>query len=302
MSQDAIYGCRDVLGMRPLCIGQFEVQDAITGETKTRFCLASETCALNIVGATYVREVLPGEIIRIDENGLTSSIGRIPEKDQALCVFEYVYLARPDSYIEDQLVYSVRQRLGKQLATESPATADVVIGVPDSSLQAAMGYAQQSGIPYLDGLIKNRYIYRTFIQPTQKERKSGIDLKFNPLVENIKGKRVVLVDDSIVRGNTLAHLLKVIRKAGATEIHVRISSPPIISPCFMGIDMATTDQLVAHNKSVEDICKLIGADSLGYLSHEGLVSAVRSGLPEHQKGGYCGACFTGVYPLEVDDW
>jgi amidophosphoribosyltransferase len=219
--------------MRPLCIGQFEAQDPATGQVKIRYCLASETCALNIVGATYVREVLPGEIIRIDEHGLASSIGRQPDRSQALCIFEYVYLARPDSYIEDQLVYSVRQRLGKQLAIENPANADVVIGVPDSSLQAAMGYAQQSGIPYLDGLIKNRYIYRTFIQPTQKERKSGIDLKFNPLVENIKGKRVVLVDDSIVRGNTLAHLLKVIRKAGATEIHVRISSPPIISPCFM---------------------------------------------------------------------
>jgi len=199
-------------------------------------------------------------------------------------------------------VYSVRQSLGRQLAREAPVDADVVIGVPDSSLQAAMGYAQESGIPYLDGLIKNRYIYRTFIQPTQKERKSGIDLKFNPLVENIRGKRVVLVDDSIVRGNTLAHLVKVVKTAGALEIHVRISSPPLISPCFMGIDLATPQQLVAHNKTTDQICEIIGATSLAYLTNEGLESAVRLGLPSHQKGGYCGACFTGKYPLEVDEW
>jgi len=297
---NGIYGCRDCLGMRPLNIGVINMIDSSGKEVK-RYCLASETCALNIVGATYLREVQPGEIIRIDKDGLHSMIGR-DSTHQALCIFEYVYLARPDSYIEDQLVYSVRQRLGRRLAIESPVDADVVIGVPDSSLQAAMGYALESGIPYIDGLMKNRYIYRTFIQPTQKERKSGIDLKFNPLVENIRGKRVVLVDDSIVRGNTLAHLLKVVRTAGAIEVHVRISSPPLISPCFMGIDFATTDQLVAHNKTNDEICKVIGADSLAYLSNEGLNSAVKSGLPSHQKGGYCGACFTGVYPLEVDEW
>eukprot|EP01117_Protostelium_nocturnum_P003858 TRINITY_DN15122_c0_g1_i1.p1 TRINITY_DN15122_c0_g1~~TRINITY_DN15122_c0_g1_i1.p1 ORF type:complete len:518 (+),score=179.21 TRINITY_DN15122_c0_g1_i1:73-1626(+) len=296
----ALYGCRDCLGMRPLNIGCLELVDSKGNKVK-RYCLASETCALNIVGATYVREVQPGEIIRIDEEGLHSAIGRESTR-QALCIFEYVYLARPDSYIEDQLVYSVRKRLGHRLAVEAPVDADVVIGVPDSSLQAAMGYAEESKIPYLDGLVKNRYIYRTFIQPTQKERKSGIDLKFNPLVENIRGKRVVLVDDSIVRGNTLAHLLNVVRKAGATEVHVRISSPPITSPCFMGIDFATTDQLVAHNKTVEEICTAIGANSLAYLTHKGLNDTVRSGLASHQKGGYCGACFTGEYPLQVDEW
>ncbi|PRP83929.1 hypothetical protein PROFUN_08866 [Planoprotostelium fungivorum] len=294
---DGIYGCRDCLGMRPLSIGVMTLTKEDGGEVQ-RYCIASETCALNLVGASYLREVQPGEIIRIDEDGLHSSMGRESVR-QALCIFEYVYLARPDSYIEDQLVYSVRQRLGRQLAKESPIDADVVIGVPDSSLQAAMGYAQESGIPYLDGLMKNRYIYRTFIQPTQKERKSGIDLKFNPLVENIRGKRVVLVDDSIVRGNTLAHLLKVVRNAGAKEVHVRISSPPLISPCFMGIDFATTDQLVAHNKTNDEICQIIGADTLAYLTNEGLESAVKAGLPSTQKGGYCGACFTGQYPLEA---
>jgi len=300
LTHEALYVCRDHCGLRPLCLGTIQVKNAVTGADQTRYVIASETCALVMIGATYLREVQAGEIVRIDDKGLTSYIGREPKS--ALCIFEYVYFSRPDSLLEDQLIVKVRERLGMQLARESPAVADVVVGVPDSSVPAALGYAKQSGIPYSEGIVKNRYVHRTFIQPTQTLRKLGVSMKFTPVQTELKGKRIVLVDDSIVRGNTIENLIKLLRGAGATEIHVRVSSPPIRSPCFMGIDMSTTDQMVAHGRTIEEICKEIGADSLGYLTHEGMEGAVREGLKEGKGQGYCGACFTGKYPLRIDDW
>jgi len=246
--------------------------------------------------------VLPGEIVRLDENGITSTQGRAPRP--AFCIFEYVYFSRPDTLLEDQLVINVRERLGVQLAKEAPAEADIVVGVPESAVPAAVGYSKQSGIPLKEGLMKNRYVHRTFIQPTQTLRKLGVSMKFTPVVENLKGKRVVLIDDSIVRGNTTMNLVKLVFEAGAKEVHVRVSSPPVRSPCFMGIDMATTDQMVGFNRTEEEVCKVIGATSLKYLSFEGLEAAVKEGFTkeEQPKHGYCGACFTGKYPLPVDDW
>jgi len=254
-----------------------------------------------MVGATFVREVNAGEIIRIDESGISSFHGRDPRP--ALCIFEYVYFSRPDSILENQLIGRVRERLGKQLAREAPAIADIVVGVPDSSVPAARGYAAESKILYCDGLAKNRYVHRTFIQPTQTLRRLGVSMKFTPVYSELKGKRVVLVDDSIVRGNTIENLVKLIYSAGATEVHVRITCPPIRSPCFMGIDMSTTDQMIAYQKTEDEICKAIGATTLKYLSHKGMEEAVREGIPSGVNGGkYCGACFSGVYPLKIDDW
>jgi amidophosphoribosyltransferase len=292
MTSDAVFGCRDYLGMRPLCIGSITV-DVPGGGTKTRYVVASETCAISTIGGKYVPEVRPGEIVRLDANGLHSYIGREESPSPALCVFEYVYFSRPDSLLQNQLIHRVRQRLGEQLAIESPPPPPkdasgklgelCVIGVPDSSLPAAIGYANKCGINYSEGLTKNRYIHRTFIQPTDYLRKLGVSLKFNPLTDNISGKRIVLIDDSIVRGNTITALVSMLRGAGATEVHVRISSPPVRHPCFMGIDMATYEQLTSHNHTVEETCKLIGADSLAYISHEGMMLAVRSGArPEPQ--------------------
>lgn len=215
-------------------------------------------------------------------------------------MFEYVYFARPDSRLDEQTVHKVRQRLGERLALESPAEADVVIGVPDSALPAAIGYARAMGLPFTEGLIKNRYIGRTFIQPTDRLRRAGVRLKFNALRENLEGKRVVLIDDSVVRGNTLGPLIRLVREGGrAKEVHVRISSPPVRSPCFMGVDMATYDELIGSRMSVDEICKHVGADSLAYLSVEGLHSAVRAGLSEGEPRGFCDACFSGRYPIEV---
>jgi amidophosphoribosyltransferase len=304
MTEDAIYACRDHMGMRPLCIGSLLCKDPITGKETERFLVASESCALVMAGgAKYIREVNPGEIVRIDSNGLYSMQARAPKP--ALCIFEYIYFARPDSLLENQLIVKARERLGIELAKECPCKdGEIVVGVPDSSVPAAIGYAQQSGIPYVDGLMKNRYVHRTFIQPTQRLRELGVSMKFTPIEERLKGKSVVLVDDSIVRGTTIGNLVKLLRGAGAAQIHVRISSPPVVSPCFMGIDLSTTDQMVGHGRSVEEICKEIHADSLQYLSHKGLEKAVKEGLSEEneKKSGYCGACFTGIYPVEVDDW
>jgi len=301
MTQDSIFGCRDYTGNRPLCIGTMKLKDPLSNIESIRYVLASESCALFMVGASYLREVRPGEIVRIDLHGLTSHPGRSPVP--ALCIFEYVYFARPDSLLEDQLIIRARERMGRQLARESKADADVVVGVPDSSVPAARGYSEESGIPYREGLAKNRYVHRTFIQPTQTLRKLGVSMKFTPVATELNGRRVVLVDDSIVRGNTIENLVKMIFNAGAVEVHVRVSSPPIRHPCFMGIDMATTDQMIGFNKEEEEICTIIGATSLRYLSYEGMVKAVREGLAEDSQGGkYCGACFTGKYPLKVDDW
>jgi len=306
MTPDAVFGARDFLGMRPLSIGKIVVSDTVT-----RYVIASETCAINTIGGQFLREVLPGEIVRIDEKGLHSFVGRKPAENSAFCVFEYVYFARPDSILQGQLVHQVRQKLGTQLAIEAPPpTAPVtkagegaelcVIGVPDSSLPAAIGYAKHCGIPYSEGLTKNRYIHRTFIQPSDYLRKLGVSLKFNPLAENVTGKRVVLIDDSIVRGNTIKALVSMLRGAGAVEVHVRISSPPVRHPCFMGIDMATYEQLTSHNLTNEQVLKLIGADSLMYITHEGMMKVVAESAKN--STGHCSACFTGKYPLKIDDW
>ncbi|KAM9997281.1 hypothetical protein ACTFIZ_006638 [Dictyostelium cf. discoideum] len=330
MTPNGIYGVRDSLGMRPLCLGSLEVpcKDDPT-KTITRYVLTSESCAIGTIGAKFIRDVRPGEIVHINENGITSFIGRSPSDNPALCVFEYVYFSRPDSSMEGQLIHIVRQRMGETLARESPppqtcSTSDtIVIGVPDSSLPAAIGYAKQSGIPFTEGLTKNRYIHRTFIQPSDHLRQQGIKLKFNPLTENIQGKKVILVDDSIVRANTIKALIKLIRGAGAIEIHVRISSPPVLHPCHMGIDMATYDQLIGHNRTVEEIREYIGAESLQYLTLPGLMKSVTTGIKpqaeinstpcystssptttkikineNNQK--HCVACFTGDYPCSLD--
>ncbi|MDX1993003.1 MAG: amidophosphoribosyltransferase [bacterium] len=290
LTRNALYAVRDPLGLRPLCLGRLG---------NDGYVVASESCALGTIGADYVREVEPGEIIRIDASGLSSIQGRESAR-KALCIFEYVYFARPDSRLEGQIVHSVRQRLGRQLAEEAPADADIVVGVPDSATPAAIGYSQQSGLPYTEGLIKNRYIGRTFIQPDDELRKNSVHLKYNALSTNLEGKRVVLVDDSIVRGNTSGPLVRLLREGGAKEVHVRVSSPPVKHPCFMGIDMATYRQLIAHHLDIPGICQEIGADSLDYLSLPGMVAAVQEGTGG--ESGHCTACFSGQYPVMIPEW
>ncbi len=290
LTLNAVYAARDSRGLRPLCLGQLP---------DGGYIVASESCALLTVGATYVREVNPGEILRLDETGVTTFRGQTAHKP-ALCIFEYVYFARPDSILEGQTVHTVRQEMGRQLAREAPAAADIVVGVPDSATPAAIGYSLESGLPYTEGLTKNRYIGRTFIEPEDKLRQIGIHLKYNPLTSNLKGQRVVLVDDSIVRGNTAGPMVQLIREGGATEVHVRVSSPPVRHPCFMGVDMATHKQLIAHNLDIEGIRRTIGADSLAYLSMAGLTGAVNKALKE--ETGHCNACFSGQYPLAIPAW
>ena len=284
LTRDAVYGVRDPWGFRPLVLGKFDNDD---------YVLASESCALTTIGATYVREVDPGEIVRIDANGIYS-VQSTNRKAMALCTFEHIYFARPDSLFADTTIHALRQSLGRVLAQESPADADCVVAVPDSGTPAGIGFAQESGLPFTEGLIKNRYIGRTFIQPTDALRKTAVGLKFNPLPGNLTGKRVVMVDDSIVRGNTSGPLVRLLRESGATEVHVRVSSPPIKHPCYMGIDMAASEDLIANQMTIEQIREKIGADSLAYLSLEGLMSVVST-----RKHGYCNACFTGVYPFPV---
>jgi len=270
--KDALFGIRDRLGMRPLCVGEIKDQDG-----KYTYVLSSESCALITIGATLIRDVLPGEIVRLDKHGLSSSWGLQPNqlKKSAFCVFEYVYFARPDSVINEILVHSARQQLGRQLAREAPCPqGDVVIGVPDSSTPMAIGYSQETGIPFTEGLCKNRYIGRTFIQPTQDMRITMVQLKYNPLTQNLQGRNVVMVDDSLVRGNTVSQLVSLVRSAGAKTVHVRIASPPIRHPCYMGIDMKSKEELIAGFKSVEEIRDIIGADSLAYLSHEGMIQSI----------------------------
>ena len=286
LTPDTLIAARDSLGIRPLCLGQLN----------NGWVIASETCALDHLGATFVRDLDPGEVVVIDNNGIRSAKKQTDDSPQkrALCVFELIYFARPDSILDGQLVYSVRQAMGAQLAREHSVDADLVIGIPDSSTAAAVGYAQESGIPYSDGLIKNRYVGRTFIEPEQRLRDLGVRQKFNPLAEVIKGKRLVVVDDSIVRGTTTPHVVNLLRKAGALEIHMRVCAPPIQHPCYMGVDMATRQELIAANNSVEEIRCMTGADSLGYLSVEGLLK-----VAGNDRGGFCDACFTGNYPVPV---
>jgi amidophosphoribosyltransferase len=282
MTRDALFGVRDPFGVRPLCLGRID----------GGWVIASESCALDHIGARFVREVEPGEIVAINGNGLESYPGQ--GERRALCIFEYIYFARPDSTINGRLLSPARQAMGAQLALEYPVDADLVIGVPDSATSASVGYSRQSGIPIGEGLVKNRYVGRTFIEPDQRIRDLGVKLKFNPLPQMLEGKRLVVVDDSIVRGTTTPSVVRMLRKAGAREVHMRICAPPIRYPCFFGVDMATRGELIAAQKSVPEICRLIGADSLGYLSVEGLIKAV--GLP---RENFCLACFTGDYPVPV---
>ncbi len=282
MDEATLYAARDSYGFRPLVLGRLA----------RGWVVASETAALDIVGATLVREVEPGELIAIDERGVRSA--RFAEPRPAGCLFEYVYLARPDTTISGRSVQSARVEVGRRLAAEHPVAADLVIPVPESGTPAAIGYAQASGIPYGQGLVKNSYVGRTFIQPSQTIRQRGIRLKLNPLREVIEGKRIVAVDDSIVRGNTQRAIVAMLREAGAAEVHVRISSPPVAWPCFFGIDFATRAELIAASLSVAEITESIGADSLGYVSLDGLTAATT--LP---AGQLCRACFDGAYPMQV---
>jgi amidophosphoribosyltransferase len=282
MDEHTLYAARDHHGVRPLVIGKLE----------HGWVVASESAALDIVGASFVREVEPGEFIAIDQNGLRSHHWATPEPKG--CIFEYVYLARPDTSISGRNVHATRVAVGEQLAKEHPATADLVIPVPESGTPAAIGYAKASGIPYGMGLVKNSYVGRTFIQPSQTIRQLGIRLKLNPLREIIEGKRIVVVDDSIVRGNTQRALVRMLREAGALEIHVRISSPPVKWPCYYGIDFASRAELIAAGLETEEIRRSIGADSLGYVSMEGLIAATT--IVEDKL---CTACFSGKYPIQI---
>ena len=284
LTRDTLMAIRDPLGVRPLCIGKLN----------GGWVIASESCALDHLGAEFLRELEPGESVLIGPQGLRSYIWPGAEGRRAACVFELISFARPDSVLNGKLVYTTRRALGAQLAREHPAEADVVIGIPDSATAAAVGYAQESGMPYSEGLVKNRYVARTFIEPNQRLRDLGVTLKFNPLTEVISGKRVVVVDDSIVRGTTTPHVVGLLRRAGALEVHLRVCAPPIRHPCHLGVDMATRRELIAANKSEEEIRQFIGADSLGYLSVKGLLKTVGG-----TRGGFCDACFTGNYPIPV---
>lgn len=288
----ALFALRDPHGLRPLAYGTIVEDGEVLG-----WAVASESTALHTVGARDIVEVEPGEIIRVDDAGVTRVGQHAPLPKPALCVFEYVYFARPDTVLEGRSVNSVRRRLGLRLGQEASARADVVIDVPDSGKPAAMGYAAATGLPYAEGLIKNRYVGRTFIQPTARLRRNAVRLKYSTLRETIEGRRVVLVDDSIVRGNTIRQLIRLLREGGAREVHVRVAAPAIRHPCYMGVDMSTYDQLIAHQMPVEDIAAHVGADSLAYLSVDGLDAAVRAGLSS--TCGHCNACFSGDYPVPI---
>jgi amidophosphoribosyltransferase len=283
LAPQGLFAMRDPHGIRPLCLGSLN----------SGWVVASESCALDHLGATFLREVEPGEALYIDETGV-SSYKPVPRQRDALCIFEYIYFSRPDTLLRNKLLYPVRMAMGAELARQYPVEADLVIGVPDSAIAAAIGYAHQSGIPYAEGLVKNRYVGRTFIQPNQRLREVGVYLKFNPLRELLEGKRLVVVDDSIVRGTTTPRVVEMLRRAGAREVHMRITAPPICHPCFFGIDMATRWELIASHNSVEQICRHIGADSLAYQTVEGLLRAV-----DQSREAFCLACFTGDYPMEV---
>lgn len=277
---------RDPLGMRPLCIGKKE----------DSYIVSSESTAFDAIGATFIRDVKPGEIIVVDEEGLRS-IQATSEEKSALCLFEYIYFARPDSIMDGKEIYESRFIAGRQLAKEHPVEADIVIGVPDSGLAAARGYAFETGIPYGEGFIKNRYVGRTFIQPNQQLREQGVHLKLNPVRSNIRGKRVVMIDDSIVRGTTSRKIVQLLKNAGATEVHLRVSSPPVTHSCYFGIDTPERQNLIASQHTVQEISDIIGSDSLGFISLDGM-------LGEPVKGancGFCTACFSGEYPVELVD-
>lgn len=282
MSPRKLIGARDPFGFKPLCIGKRD----------NAYILASETCALDTVGAEYVRDVLPGEIVTITPEGIQSDTSLcLPKEQEARCIFEYIYFARPDSHIDGVSVYASRIKAGRFLAMDSPVEADLVVGVPESGNAAALGYAMESGIPYGTAFVKNGYVGRTFIKPKQSNRESSVKVKLNVLAESVKGKRVIMIDDSIVRGTTSDRIVKMLREAGATEVHVRISSPPFLWPCYFGTDIPERNQLIAYNRTIEEICDIIGADSLGYLGIERLTE-LSEGL------SICTGCFNGKYPME----
>lgn len=285
LSKDAVYVARDGYGFRPLCLGRLD---------KT-WVVASETCALDLLGASYVRDIRPGEICRIDGEGIESR-DAVKKTRKAHCVFEFIYFARPDSRIFEESCDKIRRRIGRQLAKEYPVSADVVISVPDSSNTAALGYAQESNTRFDIGLLRNHYVGRTFIDPSQNVREQKVKLKFNTIAGVLRGKRVVMVDDSIVRGTTLKFLTKMLRDAGAAEVHIRISSPPVVNPCYYGMDFPSKTELIAGNMTKEETRKLLGADSLEYLSIGGLLSVVPG-----SGGNYCAACFDGKYPESIPD-
>lgn len=286
MTEDALYAFRDPYGVRPLVLGRLG---------SAGWVVASETCALDIVGATYERDVAPGEVIKVVAEGLTAEQA-VPAEKPSLCMFEFIYFARPDSLLYDCNLYEARRRMGAALARSSPAQADLVIGVPDSGVPAAVGYAQESGVPFGEGLVKNRYVGRTFISPTQSLRQQGIRLKLNPLRHIIEGRRLVVVDDSIVRGNTSRKLVALLREGGAAEVHTRITSPPVSWPCFYGIDTDTQEQLIAASGTVEKVREYIGADSLAYLSVEDMVESTG-----REAADFCMACFDGHYPIDIPE-
>lgn len=282
MSPRKLIGARDPFGFKPLCIGKRD----------NAYILASETCALDTIGAEYVRDVLPGEIVTITPEGIRSDTSLcLPKEQEARCIFEYIYFARPDSHIDGVSVYGSRIKAGRFLAMDSPVEADLVVGVPESGNAAALGYAMESGIPYGTAFVKNGYVGRTFIKPKQSNRESSVKVKLNVLEESVRGKRVIMIDDSIVRGTTSDRIVRMLREAGATEVHVRISSPPFLWPCYFGTDIPEREQLIAYNRTIEEIRDIIGADSLGYLGIDRL-SEMAEGLP------ICKGCFTGEYPME----
>ncbi len=289
MTRDRVIAFRDPHGLRPLALGRLSSGDS------ERWCVASESCAFDIIGAELVRDVQPGEIVTLSEDGLSSRIGATAP-NPAFCVFEYIYFARPDSRMNGQVLQVVRSRMGEILWREAPVDADIVIAVPDSGNAAARGLARAANLPQDDGFVKNRYVARTFIQPGQELRKHGLRLKFNPLPDVVRGQRLVVVDDSIVRGNTTRQIVQMLREAGAAEVHLRISAPPIKHPCFYGIDMSTREEMIAHERTQDEIAAELGCDSLHYLSLEGVYEAVGADGTTH-----CDACFTGRYPIERTD-
>jgi amidophosphoribosyltransferase len=286
ITEEALYAFRDPYGIRPLVLGKLP---------QGGWVVSSETCGLDIIGAEHVRELSPGEMVKISADGLEAEQA-VPAEKPSLCIFEFIYFARPDSVLYDCTLYEARRLMGAALATDAPVEADLVIGVPDSGVPGAVGFAQASGVPFGEGLVKNRYVGRTFISPTQTIRQQGIRLKLNPLRHVIEGKRIVVVDDSIVRGNTSRKLVQLLREAGATEVHMRITSPPVHWPCFFGIDTDTQDQLIASSKSVDEVREFIGADSLAYLKLDDMVAATG-----RTAGEFCMACFDGDYPLEIPE-
>jgi amidophosphoribosyltransferase len=287
MTKHAVVAFRDPHGVRPLALGKIKAGDGLP----ECFVVASESCAFDIIGARLIREVQPGELVSLTERGLEMK-QVIEGKRAAHCVFEHIYFSRPDTRLENRVLQEVRGKMGEILARESPVEADLVISVPDSGNPMANGFAREAGLPKDDGLIKNRYVQRTFIQPGQELRKHGLRMKFNPLPEIVAGKRLVVVDDSIVRGNTTRQIVSMLKEAGAKEVHLRISAPPIRHPCHYGIDMSTREEMIAHDRTVEEIAAELGADSLAYLSMDGVYEAI--GKPRER---HCDACFTGDYPL-----